>query len=168
MSLPPLTPDQQVKPARFETRMSLAFGTLFLATGVQVPYFPVWLEGKGFGPNDIAIILSLPMFLRVFTTPVITTLADKAGDRANVLTLLVGASAFLSLGYFLPPTYAIVLLVSLLLQIVWTPHSPLADFGRPLRCAALRLQLHQDAHLGLDLLSVGQSVRRHHSFQNRL
>lgn len=127
MSLPPLTPEQQVKPAHFELRMSLAFGTLFLATGVHVPYFPVWLENKGFGPNDIAIILSLPMFLRVFTTPIITTLADRASDRATVLTLLVGASTFLSLGYFLPPTYAIVMLVSLLLQVAWTPHSPMAD-----------------------------------------
>jgi len=127
MSLPPLTPEQQVKPARFELRMSLAFGTLFLATGVHVPYFPVWLEGKGFDPNDIAIILSLPMFLRVFTTPIITTLADRASDRATVLALLTGAAALISLGYFLPPTYAVVLLVSLLLQVVWTPHSPLAD-----------------------------------------
>jgi PPP family 3-phenylpropionic acid transporter len=127
MSLPPLTPEQQVKPAHFELRMSLAFGTLFLATGVHVPYFPVWLEGKGFGPNDIAIILSLPMFLRVFTTPIITTLADRASDRATVLTALVGATAFLSLGYLLPPTYAVVLLVSLLLQVVWTPHPALAD-----------------------------------------
>jgi len=127
MSLPPLTPEQQVKPARFELRMSLAFGTLFLATGVHVPYFPIWLEGKGFTPNDIAIILSMPMFLRVFTTPIITTLADRASDRAAVLTLITAAATLISLGYFLPPTYAVVLLVSLLLQVVWTPHSPLAD-----------------------------------------
>jgi len=127
MSLPPLTSEQQVKPARFELRMSIAFATLFLAMGVHVPYFPVWLEGKGFSPNDIAIMLSLPMFVRVFTTPVITTLADRAPDRATVLSLLVLASALISLGYFLPPSYAIVLLVSLMLQVVWTPHSPLID-----------------------------------------
>ena len=30
-------------------------------------------------------------------------------------------------GYFLPPTYAIVLAVSLALSVVWTPHSPLTN-----------------------------------------
>jgi PPP family 3-phenylpropionic acid transporter len=127
MSLPDLTPEQQVKPARFELRMSVAFLMLFLGTGVYIPYFPVWLEGKGFSPNDIAIILSLPMFLRVVTTPLITTLADQTNDRATVLTLLVGASTFVSLGYFLPVSYGVVLLVSLLLQVVWAPHSALID-----------------------------------------
>ena len=126
-SLPPLTPEQLVKPPHFEARMSFAFGALFLAPGVHVPYFPVWLAAHGFSPNDIAIILSAPMFLRVFTTPLITTLADRSGDRANVLTFLVAASAFLSLGYFLPVSYAMALIVSLLLAIFWTPHSPIAN-----------------------------------------
>jgi len=107
--------------------MSIFFAALFLATGVHVPYLPVWLEWHGFSPNEIAVILASPMFLRVFTTPIITTLADKARDRANVLTLLVAASALASLGYFLPPAYAVVLAVSLVLAIVWTPHPPLGD-----------------------------------------
>ena len=33
----------------------------------------------------------------------------------------------MSLGYFLPPTYVIVLAVSLALHVAWTPQSPLAD-----------------------------------------
>ncbi|TIW84774.1 MAG: MFS transporter, partial [Mesorhizobium sp.] len=37
------------------------------------------------------------------------------------------ASLLLSAGYFLTPTYAMVLAVSLVLTIVWTPHSPIAD-----------------------------------------
>lgn len=126
-SMPPATSEQMTKPSRFELRMALAYAVLFLATGVQVPYFPIWLEGHGFSPADIAVVLSAPMFLRVFTTPLITTLADKASDRANTLTLLVAASALLSLGYFLPPTYAIILLVSLALAIFLTPHPPMLD-----------------------------------------
>lgn len=107
--------------------MSLAYGALFLSMGVYVPYFPIWLEQKGFGPTDIAVILAAPMFLRLITTPIITTLADRSRDRAQVLTWLVAASTFLSLGYFLPPTYALVLLVSLLLHVFWSPHPPMAD-----------------------------------------
>ncbi len=127
MSLPPLLPEQLVKPRHFEFRIALIFAALFIPLGAHLPYFPLWLEAKGFDAEQIGIILAAPMFLRVVTTPVITALADRAKDRANVLIALAAAALVLSLGYFLQPTYAIVLLVSLALQIVWTTHSPLAD-----------------------------------------
>lgn len=107
--------------------MSLIFAAVFIPLGVNVPYFPLWLEAKGFGPEEIAVILSAPIFLRVVTTPVITGMADRAKDRANVLIAISAASFLLSLGYFLTPTYAVVLAVTLALNIFWPPQSPLAD-----------------------------------------
>ncbi|TGQ72801.1 MAG: MFS transporter [Mesorhizobium sp.] len=127
MSLPPLSPEQLVKPRHFELRMSLIFGTLFVSLGTHLPYFPLWLQAKGFHAEQIAVILAAPMFLRVVTTPLLTAIADRARDRADVYVALVAASLFLSAGYFLTPTYAMVLAVSLALTIVWTPHSPIAD-----------------------------------------
>jgi PPP family 3-phenylpropionic acid transporter len=127
MSLPPLSPDQLVKPKHFELRMSVIFATLFVSLGFHLPYFPLWLKACGFDAGEIAIILSAPMFLRVFTTPLITAAADKARDRANVYLVLVATALLISLGYFLPPGYMSVLAVSLLLTIAWTPHSPIAD-----------------------------------------
>ena len=127
MSLPPLSPGQLVKPRRFEFRIALIFAAIFFPIGVHLPYFPLWLEAKGFGAAEIGIILAAPMFLRIFTTPLLTALADRAGDRANVLVALVAISLVASLGYFLPPSYAIVLAVSLGLQVVWAAQSPIAD-----------------------------------------
>ncbi|MBZ9677113.1 MFS transporter [Mesorhizobium sp. ES1-1] len=127
MPLPPLSPEQLVKPRHFELRMSLIYATLFVSLGTHVPYFPLWLEAKGFDAREIAVILAAPMFLRVVTTPLLTALADRAADRANVYIGLVGAALLLSAGYFLPPTYAMVLTVSMALTIVWTPQSPMAD-----------------------------------------
>jgi len=127
MSLPPLQPDQIVKPRHFEIRLSLLFAAIFLPLGVHLPYFPLWLEAKGFEAYQIGLILAAPMFLRVLTTPAITAMADRATDRANVLIGISAASVLLSLGYFLPPGYGVVLAVSLALQVFWTPQSPLAD-----------------------------------------
>lgn len=127
MSLPPLSPEQLVKPRHFELRMSLIFATLFVPLGTHVPYFPLWLQAEGFHPEQIAVILAAPMFLRVVTTPLLTALADRARDRADIYVALVAASLLLSAGYFLTPSYAMVLAVSLALTIVWTPHSPIAD-----------------------------------------
>jgi PPP family 3-phenylpropionic acid transporter len=127
MSLPPLQPEQLVKPRRFELRISLIFAALFIPLGVHVPYFPLWLEAKGFDAEEIGIILAAPMFLRVVTTPLITAAADRSNDRANWLIGTAAVSLLLSLGYFLTPSYAIILAVSLALTVFWTAHSPLAD-----------------------------------------
>ncbi|MBZ9808073.1 MFS transporter [Mesorhizobium sp. BR1-1-9] len=127
MPLPPLPPEQLVKPRHFELRMSLIFATLFVSQGTHLPYFPLWLQAKGFHAEQIAVILAAPMFLRVVTTPLLTALADRARDRADVYIALVAASMIISAGYFLPASYAVVLAVSLALTIVWTPHSPMAD-----------------------------------------
>lgn len=127
MPLPPLQPDQLGKPRHFELRLSLIFAAIFLPVGVHLPYFPLWLEARGFGADQIALILAAPMFLRVLSTPAITAMADRAGDRANVLIGISAAAVLLSLGYFLPAGYAAVLAVSLALQVFWTPQSPLAD-----------------------------------------
>ncbi len=127
MSLPPLSPEQLVKPRLFELRIGLIFAAIFVPQAIHVPYFPLWLEAHGFDAQKIAIILSAPMFLRVVSTPFITAMADEAKDRANVLIILVAASLIFSLGFFLTPTYVIVLAVSLALATAWTPHSPLTD-----------------------------------------
>lgn len=127
MALPPLTPEQRTKPARFELRISLIFAAIFFPLGVHLPYFPLWLEAQGFDPGQIGIVLAAPMFLRIFTTPIITALADRAGDRAHVLIVLVATSLVASLGYFLTPVYAAVLAVSLALHTTWSAQSPLTD-----------------------------------------
>jgi len=107
--------------------MSVMFAALFVPLGIHLPYFPLWLDSEGFDAGQIAIILSAPMFLRVVTTPFITAMADEAKDRATVLTLLSAAALLLSAGYFLRPTYLIVLAVSLVLAVAWTPLTPLID-----------------------------------------
>lgn len=127
MSLPPLTPEQSVKPPRFELRISLLFAAIFLPIGIHLPYFPLWLEGEGFSAGEIAVILSAPIFLRVFAMPVASALADRADDRVHVLIGLTVATLLVSLGYFLPARTTTVLVVSLALAIAWSPHGPIAD-----------------------------------------
>ena len=127
MPLPPLSPEQRIKPRHFELRVACIFAFLFIPQGIHLPFFPVWLESKGYDAGQIALILSLPMFLRVVTTPFVTAFADRARDRADILVVLVAASLALASGYLLFDGYAAVLAISILLAIAWTPHSPLTD-----------------------------------------
>lgn len=127
MPLPPLSPEQRVKPRHFELRVALIFAFLFIPQGIHMPFFPVWLESKGYDVGQIALILSLPMFLRVVTTPFVAAFADRARDRADILIVLVVTSLALASGYLFFDGYAAVLAISILLAIAWTPHAPLTD-----------------------------------------
>ena len=128
MSDPAPASEQFAKPRHFELRLSLLFGSIFASVGFHLPYFPLWLERNGLDANQIALVLSVPLFLRLVTTPVITALADRLPERANMLILMIGLTALLSLGYvFGPPTYLFVLVLSVVLHVAWTPHGPLAD-----------------------------------------
>jgi PPP family 3-phenylpropionic acid transporter len=125
--LPPLSPGQQVKPRHFELRMALLFAAVFTPNGFYLPYFPLWLRESGFGPEQIAVLIAAPMFVRVLAGPTVSALADRAPDRVPVLMLLALLAAGSACGYFLPPVYSLVLGISLVFSLFWGPHSPLAD-----------------------------------------
>lgn len=120
-------PDFFVKPPRFELRMSLIYGTMFIPAGTHLPFFPLWLERSGLDATQIAFVLSAPMFLRIVTTPFITAFADKVRERAHVLIGTIALSLVISLGYLPQPGYVAILLLSLALQVFWSAQAPLAD-----------------------------------------
>jgi MFS transporter, PPP family, 3-phenylpropionic acid transporter len=122
-----LSPEQRVKPRRFELRISLLFAAIFIPNGIHLPFFPLWLGDTGFGPSEIAVILSLPMILRFLAGPAVSALADRAPDRVPVLLASAALSTVACAGYFLPPSYSIVLGVSLILALAWAPQTPLVD-----------------------------------------
>jgi PPP family 3-phenylpropionic acid transporter len=77
-------------------RISLFFGALFLAYGVVVPYFPVWLNARGLDPLQISTVTALPLFIRLLVTPSIGLLADRLGNyRLVIVTLAWSALAFI-------------------------------------------------------------------------
>lgn len=126
-NLPPLSPEQQVKPRHFELRMSLLIAAVFTPNGFYLPYFPLWLRESGFGPEQIAVLIAAPMFVRVVAGPTVSALADRAPDRVPVLMLLALLATGSACGYFLPPIYPLVLGISLVFSLFWGPHSPLTD-----------------------------------------
>lgn len=125
--LPPLSPEQQIKPRRFELRISILFACIFLPNGIHLPYFPLWLQFQEFSPSQIAAIIAAPYFVRILAGPAVSAYADRARDRVPVLMACAILSVIACAGYLLPATYTIVMVVSVLLALVWAPHTPLSD-----------------------------------------
>ncbi|MEX0758506.1 MAG: MFS transporter, partial [Tistlia sp.] len=80
---------------------ALTYAGLYGAIGIYLPYFPVWLESRGFTAEQIGLVVALPAWLRIVTTPALAGLADRSGrPRRLMLILAAGAfGCFLGLGF---------------------------------------------------------------------
>jgi MFS transporter, PPP family, 3-phenylpropionic acid transporter len=68
-------------PPFYVQRMWLFFAGYFLFGGVTLPFFPVWLESRGLTDVEIAQVIAIPWFVRVFLTPFAGIYADRAPNR---------------------------------------------------------------------------------------
>jgi PPP family 3-phenylpropionic acid transporter len=74
----------------FALRLGLFYAAYFLFGGIQLPFFPLWLEARGLDPRTIGFIIAVPTMVRIVFTPVAAHLADRF---AALKTALVIASA---------------------------------------------------------------------------
>lgn len=108
-------------------KISLFVGAIFLSIGVYLPFFPLWLENQAFTTNQIAILLTVPLLVRVSVTPFLMTLAGRLPQRRQAALAYTGFAllAFASLSLFdgFWPT----VLVLGLFGMVWHALVPLGD-----------------------------------------
>src|SRR3954467_3429964 len=74
---------------RFALKLGLFYAAYFFFGGVQLPFFPLWLEARGLDARTIGMVIAVPTLVRIFVTPVITHQADR--HRALKATLAIGA-----------------------------------------------------------------------------
>jgi MFS transporter, PPP family, 3-phenylpropionic acid transporter len=84
--------DTQATSRSLAWRLGFLYAVLFLIIGCYLPYLPVWLEWRGFTPDQIAFLLATPLFGRIIIAPSISFVADLLGDRRFVLILSAWAS----------------------------------------------------------------------------
>lgn len=65
--------------ADYGQRVALYFAAMFVIYGVLIPFLPVWLDGRGLNPNEVAIVTAVPFMLRLAITPSVAIFADRLG-----------------------------------------------------------------------------------------
>lgn len=122
-----MTGPAKLSTSGFATRLSAYYAASFLLIGVQMPFFPVWLEAKGLDAAEIGLILAAPAFVRVVAVPLCTRIADRHGALREAL---VTASFAAAIGYvavgFSDGALAILIAVSIA-SIAYTPIFALSD-----------------------------------------
>ncbi len=111
----------------FAGRLAVFYAALFVLTGVQLPFFPVWLRAKGLDAGLIGVVLAVPMVVRVLAIPLATRMADRHDALRAGLMLACAASlaGYVLLGF--ASGAAAVLITFALLSLAFTPVMPLAD-----------------------------------------
>jgi len=64
----------------------------FLVVGIQLPFWPVWLAGRGLDAQEIAIVFAAAIWAKVVATPLLGALADRLGRRRAVMIGLAAAA----------------------------------------------------------------------------
>ncbi len=66
-------------------RLGLFYAAIFLLVGIQLPFWPVWLAGRGLGASEIGLVLGSALWLKVFINPLAGVLADRSGRLRLVM-----------------------------------------------------------------------------------
>ena len=107
--------------------IATAYAGLFFGIGVYLPFFPVWLEGRGFDASMIAFTLAVPFAVRLFTMPLGGLVADRSGRPRATLVAYALATAAAFTGVALAPNVALMLLALGIAASFWQPSLPVLD-----------------------------------------
>jgi PPP family 3-phenylpropionic acid transporter len=111
----------------FSSRVAALYAAMFVAFGIQLPFFPVWLAAKGVDPGMIGVVLAAPILVRIFAITWATRWADRhdALRAAIVFSAVAGVLGYALVG--LASGAAAILVAYALASLVFTPLMPLAE-----------------------------------------
>lgn len=124
----------------FAARFSFCYAFMMAGSGLQLPFLPLWLAGKGLGTQEIALVLGAMTGCRMVSVPLIANIADIYRNRRLLLRVFGFASAG---GYLLlaqAEGFWPILGCAVLASIFFAPIFPLAEGFSSEASAALGVQ----------------------------
>jgi MFS transporter, PPP family, 3-phenylpropionic acid transporter len=111
----------------FAFRMAAFYAAFFLLGGIQMPYLPAWLEGRGLDAREIGIVLAAPMLIRIAAVPLATRLIDRHGEVQIALAVAatLSAAGYAVMGF--AGGFAAILAVYAAISVTSSPVLPLGD-----------------------------------------
>jgi MFS transporter, PPP family, 3-phenylpropionic acid transporter len=111
----------------FAPRLAALYAGLFVMSGIQLPFFPVWLRAKGLDPQMIGLVLAAPILSRMIAVPLVA----RAADRRDALRAAIIATSFLGVAGFVLVGLAegarAILVAYALASLALTPVMPLSE-----------------------------------------
>ncbi len=115
------------KPDGFVLRLALFYAAFMGVMGIQIPFFPLWLEAKSLDARAIGIVLAATVLARIFAVPLIGRAVDRTGNTRDALIAASFASVFCYGLVGVAGGFAAILLTVALSAIAFMPINTLAD-----------------------------------------
>jgi PPP family 3-phenylpropionic acid transporter len=115
--------------AHFLTPVRLAFFyvAFYAAMAIFLPFWPVWLAGKGLSASEIGVVLAVGMGMRLVTTPLVGQLADRRGERRSIMIAL-GAGSLVTYALFgIGEGLVALLAITIVFSSFWNPLAPMSE-----------------------------------------
>ena len=75
-----------------QVRLALFYASYFTVLGVQMPFWPVWLDAQGVTRVEIGLLMAAGACARVLVTPLVAQSADRSGERRRPMLALAWGS----------------------------------------------------------------------------
>jgi MFS transporter, PPP family, 3-phenylpropionic acid transporter len=109
------------------TRLGLFYAASFLVVGIQLPFWPVWLSGRGLDAQAIALVFAAAIWAKVIATPVLGALADRLGLRRAMMIALAGVACAAYAGLWPVAGFGTLLALNLVAGVAQSAMMPLGD-----------------------------------------
>jgi PPP family 3-phenylpropionic acid transporter len=114
-------------PRSASLRLGGYYAALFVAVGIHIPYWPLWLQSRGLSASEIGLVAAAGYLTRILASPIVGHLADHGGERRGLIVRLALAAAALWLLFPLTEGFAAILALSVVAIFPFTGLVPLGD-----------------------------------------
>jgi PPP family 3-phenylpropionic acid transporter len=108
-------------------RLGLFYAASFLVVGIQLPFWPVWLAGRGLDMHEIALVFAAAIWAKVIATPLLGALADRLGRRRAVMIALALSACAAYAGLWPITGFEAILALNLVAGMAQSALMPLGD-----------------------------------------
>lgn len=114
-------------PSSASLRLGAYYAALFVAVGIHIPFWPLWLQSRGLSASEIGWVAAAGYLIRILASPVIGHLADHGGERRVLMIRLALATALIWLLFPMVDGFIAILVLSVVAVFPFAGLIPLGD-----------------------------------------
>ena len=92
-----------------------------------MPFWPLWLQSRNLGPEDIGLVMALSVAFKTITNPLVAAIADRYGERKRLMILLTLLATSIFPLYYWSHDFWTIAIVTIVFHAFWSPNMPLME-----------------------------------------
>ena len=111
----------------FALKLGAFYAAYFLFGGIQLPFFPLWLEARGLDARAIGLVIAIPTVVRIVFTPIAAHQADRRHALKAALVLASSVATFAMVLLGVVEGFAAILVTYTIAAVAFSPVLSLTD-----------------------------------------